>query len=378
MSHLFDNVLDETTTFFNKELSTNFQTTSSEITPELKFILKKEKWSGNVSISQFHKKMNYTDIIRPALSLERDFRGLLTNANFTRKINSNTRLQASYALATSTPGLSQIQPFLNTIDPLDVVVGNPGLKMQQQHQFSLNMNSYNFDKKRNMVAFINLNVRRNQVIMKSTIDENLIRTSTFLNVNGAYSIAGNINYNKKIVFDSIYNLHLDLNVAPLINRTINFNNEQRIENDFLSLSPKLRSSLIVGKNKIELGYHGFFTAAYYGGGQQVNKNLLRHKLFLSTDIELFKSFSWFNEIRFVNLVGEREIGEKPNVLWYSALTYKFVNQNAKISLAAYDVLESNNAITQTITSEYIENSEQSVLERYFLISLSWKINSTNN
>ena len=52
-----------------------------------------------------------------------------------------------------------------------------------------------------------------------------------------------------------------------------------------------------------------------------------------------------------------------------------LNDKGTLSLKAYDLLNQNTNARRTVTSNYIEDRQSSVLQQYFMLSFSWKFNS---
>ena len=51
----------------------------------------------------------------------------------------------------------------------------------------------------------------------------------------------------------------------------------------------------------------------------------------------------------------------------------FKNQNGEVKFLAFDLLKQNKSITQTVTSDYIENIQTQMLQRYFMIMFTYNI-----
>jgi hypothetical protein len=63
-------------------------------------------------------------------------------------------------------------------------------------------------------------------------------------------------------------------------------------------------------------------------------------------------------------------------LWNLTLAEKFLKDNAaEISLQAFDILNQNKNITQTVTDSYIEEQQTKNLHRYFLLTFTYRLNN---
>jgi hypothetical protein len=288
------------------------------------------------------------------------------------KINAATSLNSSYNLTNNAPSLSQMQPFLNNLDPLNVFQGNPDLKLQENHQFNVNLQSFDTQKNSSVFAHINMGLMNHQVVLKSDYDENLVKTSTFTNINGGYSIAGSIRYDKKIKLDSTLTLKFNFGLSSRVNKNISLNNGFTNENHIISLIPKINSKIILpNNNAISVGYQAFMTSTSYAFEEQVSQSLFRHQIHLTSDFHLFKNCIWYNQLLFANTNNLNTTFQQSNTLWNTSLSYKIFKEKATLSLDVYDILNRNISVTQVSTAEYIEDSERTVLERYALLKLTW-------
>jgi len=52
-----------------------------------------------------------------------------------------------------------------------------------------------------------------------------------------------------------------------------------------------------------------------------------------------------------------------------------LKDNATLTLKAYDLLNQNTNARRTATENFIQDSQSTVLQQYFMVSFSWKFNS---
>ena len=373
---VFDKKESGEQTFFNETLSNNYELFSHEASPQLKLTYKKKNWSTNIALNQFYSMLNYTDILRPQNSLVRVYTGTRLNTKTKYQVSPGTNLSLSYELKNELPSIGQMQPFQNAQNPLFIIKGNPDLKVQENHQLNLNFQAYDSKKKRGVFANANATLRNNQVVVKSSLDENLVRTVTYANVSGGYSVSGNIRYDKRIMLDSGITVRFDVRLTPMLHRNINFNNDIRYENRIVSLIPKAMSKIVfANKNVLELGYQTFISNTYYELEQAVNQNLYMHQFHVTAGFHLFENCMWNNQFLYANTTSVNMNFQQSNALWNASIDYKLLSQKLELSLMVYDVLNKNVSVTQLATPEYIEDLKRAVLKRYVMLKLNWKISS---
>ncbi len=353
-------------------LSTDFKTTENDITPYIKMTYKKKNWSSDITLSHFVKTLNYIDLLRPETNFERHFNATFLTSQIKYKINKKASVNGTYSLNKSLPAFSELQPFENIITPLNTISGNPDLNLQENHQFNFKYQS--FKNKQQMFVYLNIDLKNNQIIPKSVIDENLIKHTTFENVKGGYSIYGSMSYQKKVALDSNLAMNLKLSLTPGVSRNISFNNGYIYKNYIFSIAPEVSTKIVFeNKNYLKIGYQTSVRNTSYGLSTQFNRYLFKHEVQVSSDIRIIKKLIWNSQFLLVKRSNTGLISQKTNLLWNSTIDYTFNKRKTKLSLMVFDILNQNTGINQTATTDYTENSEQTVLKRYVMIKLSWKI-----
>ena len=139
----------------------------------------------------------------------------------------------------------------------------------------------------------------NQVVAKSVIDENLVRTTTYENVNGNFNVSGSISYSKEIKLDSIKKVRLRLSMWTNIRRAVNFFNETKYASLNTSYSPSL-SVNFSWKDILEIDprYTISMTKSTFDIDQLNNQNFTGHRLGLRTKLTAPKKLEWRNNINY--------------------------------------------------------------------------------
>jgi Outer membrane protein beta-barrel family/CarboxypepD_reg-like domain len=366
----------DTYSIFNTDQSTDFEYINEALTPSLQLEYRKEKWSANIQSSYIFRTLENKDDLRPNLSLKRNFEAVEMRSNLRYQFSPKTSVSMGYYLNNNVPQLSQLQPFRNVSNPLNVIVGNPNLEPENSHSVSMDFNNYDFQKGTGFYGYIDANFRNNQVISKTTIDENLVRETTYDNVNGAYALTTYVNVSKKVDIDSLRTLTFGFGVGPRISRNINFNNGIQYSSMNTTLSPGVNLRLI-WKDVLEFmpRYNLSFTKNTFDIPNFNNQEFITHNLYLNTATFLPKGFEWRNDIRFNYNPNIADGFQKSAWFWNSTLAYSVLKNQGTITLKAYDLLNQNTNARRTATQNYIEDSQSTVLRQYFMLSFSWKFNS---
>ncbi|GAA3648981.1 outer membrane beta-barrel protein [Flavivirga jejuensis] len=361
---------------FNTELSTDFEYINETSTPSFELEYKKKIWSASFETSYVFRTLENRDLLRPEYNLKRDFEAVELRSRFRYKFSPKSSLSMGYYLRNNPPQLSQLQSFRNVSNPLNVIVGNPNLEPQNNHSIYMRYNAFDFQKGSRFNVYFRSVFQNNKVVSTSIIDENLVRETTYANVNGSYNIYGYISVSKKVKIDNLRTVSFDIGVGPNITRSINFNNGIQYASNNTSLSPSLRLRL-VWKDVLEFNprYVMSFTRNTFDLDNFENQEFLKHSLNLNTVTFLPRKFEWRNDIQFSYNPNIADGFQKSAWFWNSTLAYSVLKDKGTITLKAYDVLNQNTNARRVATQNYIEDVESTVLQQYFMLSFSWKFNS---
>ncbi|MDO5968400.1 outer membrane beta-barrel protein [Flavivirga aquimarina] len=361
---------------FNTELSTDFVYINETSTPSFELEYRKKEWSARFEALYIFRNLENNDELRPELSLKRDFEAIELRSRFRYRFNSKSSFSLGYNLNNNPPQLSQLQSFKDVSDPLNTVTGNPNLEPENNHRVYIRYNSFDFQKGSGFYGYLSANFRDNTVVRKTIIDENLVRETTYANVNGNYNVNGYISVNKKVKLDNLLSVDFRLGFGPGIRRTINFNNDVQYASTNKSITPNLRIRF-VWKDVLELTpmYRMSFTKNTFDLDNFEEQEFVNHALNINTATFLPKALEWRNDIQFSYNPNISDDFQKSAWFWNSTLAYSFMKDKATVTLKAYDLLKQNTNARRVATQNYIEDTQSTVLQQYFMLSFSWKFNT---
>ncbi len=363
-------------TLFNEELSTDFIYKNKRITPGMAMRYEQEKWSVSVNAGYVFRTLENQDLLRPELSLTRDFEALEFGGYFNMRFNPKTSLYTGYSKNNTPPQLSQLQPFIDVSDPLNTVTGNPDLEPSNNHSIYLGFNSYDFQKGTGFYSYANLNFVENDVISKTSIDENLIRNTTYTNVDGNYRMDLSLSYSKKVKIDSLRNVKFSLGAYGNMSKNINFNNEVKYASLNTSVTPNARITF-TWNDVLEIApyYNVAISKTRFDIDSFSDQNFLRHSAGLKTATFLPKKFEWRNDIKYIYNPDVAPGFQNSSWFWNASLAYSVLKDTGIVTFKVYDLLNQNTNAQRTATADYIQDSQSTVLQQYFMLSFSWKFNS---
>ncbi|CAM1361008.1 Outer membrane receptor proteins, mostly Fe transport [Tenacibaculum sediminilitoris] len=360
---------------FNTDLSSDFTYNDITKTPSLELVYRTKKWRLNFQTGFVNRTLENNDKLRPELSLQKEYNNLDLDASFRYQFDSKASIYFDYNLSNNSPNISQIQPFSDVTNPSNIVTGNPNLKPTQNHRVYMNFNKFNWQARTGFWFYANGTLYKNQVITNTSISDDLVRTTTYENTDGGYDIWGGASYSKKIKLDSITSINLRARTNISANKNFNILNNVKEGAKTTSLRPNFRVTLDWNKlAMIETSYEISFSNTKYDINNNQNQNFTRHSINIRTKTNVPKKLEWRNDIRYTynpNVIGFN----KAAWFWNATLVYSVLKDQGSISLKSYDLLNQNTNAQRRATSNYIEDSESTVLQQYFMLGFSWKFNS---
>ncbi len=321
---------------------------------------------SNIGFTSFHQTDLHADT-----TAQRNFINWYPQANLTYSFTNQRRLQFRYNGNTIQPTLQQIQPILTNEDPLNVTIGNPGLKPQFRNSMNMNFSDYKVLTQRYIYGNIGYTFTQNAISNNTRFDTTGKQTSQSINVNGNHSLSGNIGYDVKLTgpdlrvgFNAYFNQSNNVSVVNSVLNTTHSGNysfgvnlgksKDKKYEIWLSATPTYTES----KSSINTG-----TTTHYWTWQ-ISPNLdlfLPHKFQFHTDCDV--------------ILRQKTIAFNTNnnvALVYAWIGKKFMKNDALlIKVAANDLLNQNIGFGRTITSNFISQNTYSTIQRYFMLSAIW-------
>ncbi|PTM08652.1 MAG: TonB-dependent receptor [Bacteroidetes bacterium] len=361
---------------FNTQLSTEFENTNKRSTPSLRLAFRNDIWSFSLESGYVFRTLENNDMLRPLLSLNRNFEALELRSNFNYRFSPKSSIYSGYRLTNQTPNVRQLSPFQDVSNPLNIVTGNPDLEPSNNHNIYAGFNAFDFQKGTGFYAHIGGNLTSNAVVSKSVVDENFVRNTTYTNVDGNHSAYASATFSKTVKVDSLRTVKYRVGLSSNFNKSINFNNGVEYASNNTSYSPNAEITF-TWKDVFELrpNYSISFNTTKFDINNFEDQNFVNHTLGINTATFLPKKFEWRNDISFNYNSNIAPGFQKSAWFWNSTLAYSMLKDQATLTLKAYDLLNQNTNARRTATQNYIQDSQSTVLEQYFMVSFSWKFNS---
>ncbi|MBK7763155.1 MAG: TonB-dependent receptor [Bacteroidetes bacterium] len=300
---------------------------------------------------------------------------LFPTLRFNYKFDQFRRFTFSYSGSTRNPSISQVQPVQDNTNPLNIIIGNPNLKIGFNQNVNINYFSYKVLSARSLYAGIYGGNSINAISTNRTFDEQGRTVTTYVNLNGGYnaSIWGGINAKiPKTPLEGKLNINGSMAHTPnIINDVKGTTNTQNI-----TLTPGLR---FAKDEKFDFNIDCNVTYNNTTSTLQASRNIRFISLepTASISITLPKNIELETDADYMY---NPPVGPYANsfnrFIWNGAITYTMLpKKNLEWRASMNDILNQNTGYERTSTNNYNTERYFQTLGRYWMIGMVWNFNT---
>lgn len=370
------NDFNDTTNEFedlNQDLSSYFSYNADVVQPKVGLTYEGDKYSFNINGSYINVQLSNNDSIQK-LEYSKINGRTYFGGFFRYQINKRSKIFLDYRVDNTIPSLNELQPIEDVKNPLNVSGGNNELSSFYNHVIRLNYTGYNSKSKTNFFLFAQSEISDDKIVEKLDVDNNLIRNRGFVNMDGNINTFGGFGINKRIKKDSTHILNISTGGGFVFRNDVTLNNDIEFKTSTFRFVPRLG---------LQYSYKDFFDVSpsyrltynttTYNDRQKTNFTL--HSLELRVTSYWPKGVVIGNDLSYVYNGSIQGNIEKTSLLWNLSFGMNMFKGNGNLKFTVYDLLRQNNNISRTVTQNFIENRESLILQRYFMLSFTYKINN---
>lgn len=360
-----------TSDYSNQRASVGFRTSSDKA---MFFSRVSAQWATLTNEQTFPYQAN----------VKQTFFNVLPFAMYRYEWSKETNLRLFYRSSTSAPSVSQLQEVYDNSNPLQLSVGNPGLKQNFQHNLFMRFSNTNVEKSTVFFALLGGSytdnyvgnalfiARQDTVLAEGVLLPNGGQLSRPANFSGNYSMRSFMTYGiplSKLKTNMNIELNANYNRLPgQINGVLNYANNTTVGwgvtfssniNENVDFTLSTRAGYTTVANSVNVRADN----SYYNQSTEFAINLIFGKeLVFRTNL----SHQYFD--------GLSEGIDQDFLLWNASLGKKFLKDNrGELSLYVYDILRQNVSINRVLTDTYLQDTQTDVLQQYFLVKFLYRI-----
>lgn len=338
----------------------------------------------SAGLSYQHSELQSEQVFPQSSHIDNVYDNLLGNAFARFKFNSKNNLRIIFRSSVNAPSVTQLQNVINNSNQFFYTTGNPDLQQQYSNSLVVRYNYTNTPKAQSFFANVFLQTVNNYIAnatYTASKDSALTNSVTLfkgsqiskpVNLNGYISarsfftyampikfLKSNLNWNAGVSFTNQPGL---LNNVSNIARTYNYNLGTTLSSNisqYIDFTLTYSANINTVKNTIEPTLNN----NYFMQTAEFSANLLTKKgLFFNNDLtnEYYNGLTGANNTNYW--------------LWNIAIGQKFLKKQAgELKLSVFDLLNQNRSITRNVTSSYIQDVNNQVLQQYFMLTFTYKL-----
>ena len=361
----YDKVVDSLTNYFENVNKYD------RIGTNLRIVKKKYNYQVGFSIQQTLLESN--NISKQQL-ISQNFTNLFPTASFNYNFQRSRTLRFSYRGRTNQPSVSQLQDVTEVNNYPYLTKGNPGLRQEFSHNFMLTYNFFNILKFKNMFAFVTYNNTQNKIANSIQNLPGGVQLTMPVNVSGVYNVSGNFNFGFPIKrmqggnFNTTTRLGYNQDVS-LVNNETNYTRNLSVGED-LRLNYNYKEKLDVG-----ISASVSYNQVRYSLQQNNNTKYFTHVYSADMTYSAPMNLIMATDFDYTFNTGRSDGFNQNYAIWNASIAKQiFKNRRGEIKASVFDILNQNTSLYRNVAQNYIEDVQNTVLKRYFMLTFTLNIN----
>lgn len=336
----------------------------------------------SVGVSYQHSNLQSDRIFPVKSNVDQSFSSILPNLMWRKKLSNYSNIRLFYRASTNFPSVTQLQDVVNLSNPLRASTGNPLLTQSYTQLLSGRYSFTNSKTSRSFFANVFLQTAADYISTATYIasTDSLLSNGKVLqagsrltkpvNLDGYRSLRTFFTYAMPLKFiKSNLNLNAGFSYSRLPGQTNNSN--------FITNNTVYNAGAVLGSNISE---YVDFNLSYNVNFNQTNSSVSADNNYVNQatglQLNLLNKKGWFiqNDVSYQRNSGLSAGFNQSYGLWNAAIGKKFLkNRVGELKLSVFDLLKQNQSITRTVTTDYIEDQQTNVLQRYFLLTFTYNL-----
>ena len=357
------------------ELQSNYtSSTQNSITPKAGIRFEKKKVNVDInSSSSIVQYDNHSNYLNQLTDLNKKYILPNISTQIRYNIERSKSLTARYNYSVSLPSSNQLLPIVNLSNPLNTITGNPDLKPNEKHSANVNYRNFDFRSRTGYNIYINGDYFSSEIISSSIFDSNRKRTTTYENISGTYTISGGGSWNKSIKQESNL-LRYGVSLYANLSTSKGFTDGVLFDATSAGISPRLYLNYDYGEMfTVTPSYNFSYNETQYENYLVKSNSNVVHRFNIQTTSYWPTNWTWGNDFGYTYNSRLSSDFKKDFYLWNTSLSYSFYNKNFIAKVKVYDLLNQNQSSSRTISATTIRDDENTILKRYGMFSLTYKI-----
>ena len=296
------------------------------------------------------------------------------NMDLRFRFSKVSQLRFTYRGRSNQPTMENLLPITDNSNPLNIRMGNPGLKPSFAHTMRLFYNTYNAEKQRGIMTHFSFTATQNSISNSTRYNEETCGSITRPeNINGNWNAFGMFGFNtalknKKYTINTFTNVNYQNNVAFLYNQDTK--NNDRNTSTGLTLGERVTGSYRNDWFEFSLNGSINYTAERNKLRPENNQEPYTYSYGASTNITMPWKMTLATNIANQSRRGYRDSSmNRDELIWNAQLAQSLLKGAATVSFEVYDILRQQSNISRSLSADMRSVSEYNGINSYCMVAL---------
>ncbi len=360
----------------NNSLSNYTTSRQNSITPKVGITFEKNNFTFNFNSStSIIDYDNHSLYLNKTTDLTQKYVLPYGRAQIRYKLDRSKFVTFRYDYSNSLPGSNQLLPVENLANPLNTIIGNPNLNPNEKNSANINFRNFDMRTRSGYSLYIRGDFFNSEVVSTSIYDASGKKTTTYRNVTGTYTTSIGGNWNQTIKKEAhVLKYGVGLNGSYSLDK--GFTNAVLYDAKSLGVTPQVYFSYDYGELlTVAPSYKLSYNESKYANSSLKASSNVVHRINIQTTNYWPKNWVFGNDFGYTYNSKLSNNFKKDFYMWNTSLSYVFFDKKMALKVKVYDILNQNQSAARTISPTTIRDEENTVLKRYAMFSIAYKLGS---
>lgn len=308
----------------------------------------------------------------------RNFFRMSPTLNFRYRFSKQHQLQVKYRGNTQQPSITDMFNITDNSNPLNIRMGNPGLRPSFTNNISISYNNYIKESRRNIVANLGFSNTLNSISNRTEYnDETGGRITRPENINGNWNMNANLGFGTPAFTDK---LTVNTSTSGSFNNNVGFiyQNQQTLKNTVRNMQLRERLTLTWKEDYFDIMVNG--SVSYNHSRSNLiptsNRDTYDFSYGISGNANMENGIAFSTNIGMNSRRGYSSSEMNTNeLIWNAQISYRFLKKKqATVMLKAYDILNTRSNISRSISAVSRSDRETNAINSYVMLHCIYRLN----
>jgi hypothetical protein len=371
---------------FDPTLSNQVQSGYLTHHADLGYQYRDSAFSATISIGYQNALLTGDRTFPKSVATDKSYHNVLPTATVYYGVTRTNNIQILYRTATSAPSITQLENTIDNSNPLLLTAGNPDLKQYYTHTLTARYISTNMQTMQSFFVLLSGSLTEDYIGNSLLLpqQDTVLEGGVVLKQGSQFSKPVNLGTQRTLRALATYSIPVSWIQSNLnLNSGISYNTTPSIVNyatntantttftEGLGVSSNISTDL-----DFTLSYNANFNNVQNTIQASMDNRYFSHVASLRFNWTFWEGFTIRTDVR-NQLYTRAQTGfNQSYTLWNISFGKKFLQDNrGEISAQVFDLLNQNKNVSQTVTDTYIQEQQTKNLNRYFLVTFTYRLSN---